>query len=151
VSEQYSNLSADPVQAVSGFDDGERVLLLWSSVRIVRAWKSNARKLRDQFLSSGAIPNSKSARFIFAKLSSDSVVSFKRSKIAMSVPIVGIGASAGGLESFFELIADIPASTGMAYVFVQHLDPVHKPFSDNSLQKSGVARRRSSGRRENPS
>jgi chemotaxis response regulator CheB len=43
----------------------------------------------------------------------------------MSVPIVGIGASAGGLKSIFELIAGIPASTGMAYVFVQHLDPRH--------------------------
>jgi two-component system CheB/CheR fusion protein len=43
----------------------------------------------------------------------------------MSVPIVGIGASAGGLESIFEFIAGIPANTGMAYVFVQHLDPRH--------------------------
>ena len=43
----------------------------------------------------------------------------------MSVPIVGIGASAGGLESISELIVGIPANTGMAYVFVQHLDPVH--------------------------
>jgi two-component system CheB/CheR fusion protein len=42
----------------------------------------------------------------------------------MSLPIVGIGASAGGLESFSELLARIPADTGMAYVFVQHLDPV---------------------------
>ena len=41
----------------------------------------------------------------------------------MSFPIVGIGASAGGLESFCELIAGIPAHTGMAYVFVQHLNP----------------------------
>ena len=41
----------------------------------------------------------------------------------MSFPIVGIGASAGGLESFCELIARIPAGTGMAYVFVRHLDP----------------------------
>jgi two-component system CheB/CheR fusion protein len=43
----------------------------------------------------------------------------------MSFTIVGIGASAGGLESFSELIARIPAGTGMAYVFVQHLDPRH--------------------------
>jgi two-component system CheB/CheR fusion protein len=43
----------------------------------------------------------------------------------MSFPIVGIGASAGGLESFSALLAGIPASTGMAYVFVQHLDPAH--------------------------
>jgi two-component system, chemotaxis family, CheB/CheR fusion protein len=46
-------------------------------------------------------------------------------KRAMSVPIVGIGASAGGLESIFEFIRGIPANTGMAYVFVQHLDPRH--------------------------
>jgi len=43
----------------------------------------------------------------------------------MSFPIVGIGASAGGLQSISELLAGIPASTGMAYVFVQHLDPRH--------------------------
>jgi two-component system, chemotaxis family, CheB/CheR fusion protein len=41
----------------------------------------------------------------------------------MSLPTVGIGASAGGLESFSELLARISADTGMAYVFVQHLDP----------------------------
>jgi len=41
----------------------------------------------------------------------------------MSFPIVGIGASAGGLESFSELIAGIPAQTAMAYVFVRHLNP----------------------------
>jgi two-component system, chemotaxis family, CheB/CheR fusion protein len=41
----------------------------------------------------------------------------------MSFPIVGIGASAGGLESISALLAGIPARTGMAYVFVQHLDP----------------------------
>jgi hypothetical protein len=43
----------------------------------------------------------------------------------MSLPVVGIGASAGGLESFSELLARLPADTGMAYVFVQHLDPRH--------------------------
>jgi two-component system, chemotaxis family, CheB/CheR fusion protein len=41
----------------------------------------------------------------------------------MSFLIVGIGASAGGLESFSELISRIPIDTGMAYLFVQHLDP----------------------------
>jgi two-component system, chemotaxis family, CheB/CheR fusion protein len=43
----------------------------------------------------------------------------------MSFPIVVIGASAGGLESISALLAGIPASTGMAYVYVQHLDPAH--------------------------
>ena len=38
-------------------------------------------------------------------------------------PIVGVGASAGGLEAFGQLLAGLPLDTGMAFVFVQHLDP----------------------------
>ena len=53
----------------------------------------------------------------------------------MSFPIVGIGASAGGLESFSELIARVPASTGMAWVFVQHLDPGHRSLLAKILSK----------------
>jgi two-component system CheB/CheR fusion protein len=41
-------------------------------------------------------------------------------------PIVGIGASAGGLEAFTQLLAHLPARTGMAFVLVQHLDPRHE-------------------------
>ena len=41
-------------------------------------------------------------------------------------PIVGIGASAGGLEACSELLEHLPADTGMAFVLVQHLDPSHK-------------------------
>jgi|HubBroStandDraft_6_1064221.scaffolds.fasta_scaffold00691_2 two-component system CheB/CheR fusion protein len=40
-------------------------------------------------------------------------------------PIVGIGASAGGLEAFTELLRGLPQKTGMAFVLVQHLDPSH--------------------------
>src|SRR5579864_6461594 len=41
-------------------------------------------------------------------------------------PIVGVGASAGGLEAFRSLLQALPANTGMAFVFVQHLDPEHE-------------------------
>lgn len=41
-------------------------------------------------------------------------------------PIVGIGASAGGLEAFKELLGAVPENTGAAFVFVQHLDPQHE-------------------------
>ena len=41
------------------------------------------------------------------------------------VPVVGIGASAGGLDVFKLLLADLPADTGLAIVFLQHLDPNH--------------------------
>jgi two-component system CheB/CheR fusion protein len=40
-------------------------------------------------------------------------------------PIVGIGASAGGLEAFTQLLGALPRDTGMAYVIIQHLDPKH--------------------------
>ena len=38
-------------------------------------------------------------------------------------PVVGIGASAGGLEAFTELLKELPDDTGMAFVFIQHLHP----------------------------
>ena len=40
-------------------------------------------------------------------------------------PIVGIGASAGGLEAITQLLEHLPSTTGMAFVVIQHLDPSH--------------------------
>ena len=40
--------------------------------------------------------------------------------------VVGIGASAGGLEAVSELLRNLPAKTGIAFVLVQHLDPHHE-------------------------
>jgi two-component system CheB/CheR fusion protein len=39
--------------------------------------------------------------------------------------VVAIGASAGGIEAFTELLAELRPDTGMAFVFIQHLDPKH--------------------------
>ena len=39
--------------------------------------------------------------------------------------IAAIGASAGGVEAFSELIRNLPGDTGMAFVLIQHLDPTH--------------------------
>jgi two-component system CheB/CheR fusion protein len=41
-------------------------------------------------------------------------------------PIVGIGASAGGLDACRKLLGSLPASTGMAFILIQHLDPTHE-------------------------
>jgi two-component system CheB/CheR fusion protein len=41
-------------------------------------------------------------------------------------PIVGVGASAGGLEAFTNLLPHLPPDTGMGFVLVQHLDPDHE-------------------------
>jgi len=40
-------------------------------------------------------------------------------------PIVGVGASAGGLEAFTQMLGALPVDTGMAFVLVQHLSPTH--------------------------
>lgn len=40
-------------------------------------------------------------------------------------PVVGVGASAGGLEAFRLLLHALPAKSGMAFILVQHLDPTH--------------------------
>jgi two-component system, chemotaxis family, CheB/CheR fusion protein len=47
------------------------------------------------------------------------------SRAAGSFPIVGIGASAGGLEAFSALLKHLPVDTGMGFILVQHLDPEH--------------------------
>ena len=44
---------------------------------------------------------------------------------ADSFPVVGLGASAGGLDAFRRLLAVLPAGTGMAFILIQHLDPTH--------------------------
>jgi two-component system CheB/CheR fusion protein len=41
-------------------------------------------------------------------------------------PVVGIGASAGGLDACRKFLAALPADTGMAFILVQHLDPTHE-------------------------
>ena len=43
-----------------------------------------------------------------------------------SFPVVGIGASAGGLDAYTQLLRHLPLDTGMAFVLIQHLDPNHK-------------------------
>jgi len=42
-----------------------------------------------------------------------------------AIRVVGIGASAGGLDAFIDLVSAIPRQTGLAFVLVQHLDPTH--------------------------
>jgi two-component system, chemotaxis family, CheB/CheR fusion protein len=53
----------------------------------------------------------------------------------MSFPVVGVGASAGGLEAFSELLGNLPTNTGMAFLLVQHLDPTHSSFLVEILSK----------------
>jgi len=51
-------------------------------------------------------------------------------------PIVGIGASAGGLEALEQFLRHVPQQSGLAFVIIQHLDPTHKGVMPELLQRA---------------
>jgi len=51
-------------------------------------------------------------------------------------PIVGIGASAGGLEALDLFLRNVPADSGLTFVIVQHLEPTQKDFMVQLLQRA---------------
>src|SRR6185437_7950704 len=55
--------------------------------------------------------------------------------LSRAVLVVGLGASAGGLEAFTTFLTNMPPRSGMAFVLVQHLDPVHKSLLVELLSK----------------
>jgi two-component system CheB/CheR fusion protein len=64
-------------------------------------------------------------------------------KIDISLPqknnpftVVAIGASAGGLEAITELLKNLSPTTGMAFIYVQHLSPDHKSMLTSILSKT---------------
>jgi len=57
-------------------------------------------------------------------------------KTPLSFPVVGVGASAGGLEAFTQLLQELPVDTGMAFVLVQHLSPNHQSALSEILSQA---------------
>jgi two-component system CheB/CheR fusion protein len=53
-------------------------------------------------------------------------------------PIVGIGASAGGLEALTSLLQALPIDTGLAFVVIQYLDPKHESMLPDILARIRV-------------
>ncbi|MBD3884554.1 PAS domain-containing protein [Phormidium tenue FACHB-886] len=51
-------------------------------------------------------------------------------------PIVGVAASAGGLEAFTQLLSHLPIDTGMAFVLIQHLAPDHESLLSEILNRA---------------
>ncbi|MDH4129932.1 MAG: hypothetical protein OEV44_14335, partial [Spirochaetota bacterium] len=52
-----------------------------------------------------------------------------------NIPIVGIGASAGGLEALEDFFSNMIPNTNLAFVIIQHLDPTRKSIMASLLQK----------------
>jgi chemotaxis methyl-accepting protein methylase/PAS domain-containing protein len=69
------------------------------------------------------------------KASSTSIPSQQK---RLPFPIVGIGASAGGLEALERFLRHVPQKSGMAFVIVQHLDPTHKGILHELLKRTTV-------------
>jgi two-component system, chemotaxis family, CheB/CheR fusion protein len=66
----------------------------------------------------------------------EQIANTRRSNVKTCPVVVGIGASAGGLEAFTRLLKDLPTNTGMAFVLVQHLDPTHPSMLTEILARS---------------
>lgn len=64
------------------------------------------------------------------------IVATSKRSIPRRFAIVGVGASAGGLESFIQLLSQLPARSGLAFVFVQHLDPTHPSLLTEILSRA---------------
>ncbi|TDD98450.1 CheR family methyltransferase [Flavobacterium cellulosilyticum] len=58
------------------------------------------------------------------------------SEIKNSFTVVAIGASAGGLEAITQLLQNLSPTTGMAFIYVQHLSPDHKSMLSSILSKT---------------
>jgi len=54
--------------------------------------------------------------------------------ITRALTVVGIGASAGGLQACTRLVEALPPQTGMAFILVQHLDPAHDSMMADLLR-----------------
>lgn len=52
-----------------------------------------------------------------------------------AVPVIGVGASAGGLEALREMFGGFDGRTGMAFVIVQHLDPTHESLMAQLIER----------------
>jgi len=57
-------------------------------------------------------------------------------KVDAVIPVVALGASAGGLEAFERFLRAMPPDSGMGFVVVQHLDPTHPSILAEILQRS---------------
>ncbi len=102
--------------------------------------KATARKASTKTPTKKASPKSlrgsKSSRETTKSLTSG----FTRPLTKPGFPIVGIGASAGGLEAFEEFFTEMPPNSGLAFVVVPHQHPGHVSLLPDLLQKCTTMR-----------
>ncbi|WP_218509643.1 chemotaxis protein CheB [Variovorax sp. dw_308] len=68
--------------------------------------------------------------------SSDAPAAAGPARSSLNFPVVGIGASAGGLEALLRFFEQMPAHAGMAFVAIMHLSPKHESSAAAILQRA---------------
>ena len=71
-----------------------------------------------------------------APLSTRAVAARGKPSGSLDFPVVGVGASAGGLDACRKLVGALPARNGMAFILIQHLDPTHESMMVDLLSGS---------------
>lgn len=77
-----------------------------------------------------------SAQPPMSEFTGDAIDSIQQTSVEAPFPVVGVAASAGGLEAFTQLLSHLPTDTGMAFVLIQHLDPNHESLLTEILARS---------------
>ncbi|MGB8656401.1 MAG: chemotaxis protein CheB [Candidatus Zixiibacteriota bacterium] len=93
---------------------------------------SGGRNRKRRNTAAKVISVSSSGKF---RLRSARTVGKRQKSTFESFPIVGMGASAGGLEALEKFFSYMPPDSGMAFVLVLHLDPTHESIMAKLLQK----------------
>jgi two-component system, chemotaxis family, CheB/CheR fusion protein len=68
--------------------------------------------------------------------SADKIDPMHQDPVKAAFPIVGVAASAGGLEAFTQLLSHLPTDTGMAFVLIQHLSPDNESLLTEILART---------------
>ena len=100
-----------------------------------------ASRKKDSTIAADSPKNAKLSKEQNSQVQGATIPGLKESK-TIDFPIVGIGASAGGLAAFESFFSGMPIDTdpGMAFILVQHLDQTIKAFSPISLSATPVCR-----------
>ncbi len=81
-------------------------------------------------------PTKPRQRKTYASLAGRGVKSSAVAVRPCQLPIVGLGASAGGLDAFKKLFSSLPDDSGAAFILIQHLDPTRKSLTADLVGRS---------------
>jgi chemotaxis methyl-accepting protein methylase len=94
-----------------------------------------ARKAKALVVSKAAVPRGTRGKPVRRRANPDEISAARpHGREGGQFAMVGIGASAGGLEAIEAFLRNVPAKSGLAFIIVQHLDPTRKDMMTEILQ-----------------